>query len=599
MAYADRRYVSDYFPSQTMLARLTALCTYLSSYGISVDPSNITGPTLEARAYDKVLLSEVLSDTAKMAGDLVWEIKDDLLRMYEQASAPSAPFDLIDGDGNYFGDIQVETERTNYRNRVIVKAGSAKTVEKTDTFTADGTHAGYTLTYTMVYTPYVGRGYVTRIGTEFETLGLSGSGARWLYDPTFNTITRVVPGTTTPAPAANGDSIAITYDAQFPIYVSAFDGAEETANGIWEALIVREDIFDIDEAQAVADAELALGLLTTQTLRYSTRRPGLRPGMAQRIQSSDRNVDVVAIITEIAISTEMPNQSLVYAVTAIASGALLSWQNLDQSASNGSPSLLGGGGSIGGTVSLGKFTGDLPVVDGLPGSSTYGTSDRSGPGATWNRFGESVFGGGHGWSAIIGQDGLARWWGVGNMNIGEWAFKVYANPGGPDFALCPPSGTSKTHTLGLNASSATRWKALYIARGAIFEGGSSVALGSYADVSYASGNFTGSGTITWTVDSGDQSVFRYERRGNTVHFQIAIRASSVSGTGNTLKIALPFTAAAKVDTTCAALDALTEKRAYVSVAASAAIAEFTLASGANWAASTNQTYLFAEFDMPV
>lgn len=529
MGYADRRYVSDYFPSQTMLARLTAICTtYLSAYGISVDGGNITGPTLEARAYDHVRLSDVLSDVAKMSGDLVWEIDESLvLRMYEQSGGSPAPFNIIDGDGNNFGDITVETARTNYHNRVIVKAGTAKTVEKTDTFTADGVHAGYTLTYQMVYTPFVGRGYVTRNGTEFEALDLAGSGARWIYDPTFNTITRVVPGTATPAPAPSTQPIVIVYDAQFPIYVSAFDGAEETAHGIWEALIEREDVFDVTEAQAIADQELALGLLTTQTIRYTTRLPGLRPGMVQTIQVADRDIDAIAIITEIAISTEMEAQSLVYAVTAMVTGALQSWQSAYQD--DGGQSLAGGGGVVGGSISNGGFSGELPIVDALPESTNYAISSRSGPGITFNRLKSLTYGGGYGWGVTIGQDALGRWFGLGNANSDEWAFKIYASLAGADFALCPPAGGSLTHVLGYPASSATRWKALHIQRAAIFESGASVGLGDWT--TYSPSLVAAGGTPA--VGTGGSISGRYTRIGKTslVYAKVTLGTGFSFGTG--------------------------------------------------------------------
>lgn len=538
MGIPDRRYVVDFFPSQSMLARITALCTtYLTAYGITVDSGNITGPTLDARAYDHVRLSDVFSDVAKMSGDLVWEIDENLIfRMYEQSSGAPAPFNIIDGDGNYFGDIQVQTERTSYRNRVIVKAGTSTKVPKTDTFTSDGVHAGYTLRYPMVYVPNVGYGYVTRNGTEFETLDLAGSGARWIYDPTFNTITRVVPGTATPAPAPSTQPIVIVYDAQFPIYVSAFDGAEETAHGIWEALIEREDVFDIDAAQAIADQELALGLLSTQTIRYTTRRPGLRPGMVQTIQAADRNLNTIGIITEIAISTEMESQGLIYAVTVMSTGVLRSWQSFYQNGN--SPSLLaGGGGAIAVSASNFGFYGELPIVDGLSDTSAYAISARSGPGFTQNRRQDAGYGGGYAWSGVIGQDGFARWWGLGCANKDEWAFKVYADPGGgADFALCPPASTSQVHELGSDASSALRWKALRIARAKIFEGGASAALGDWT--TYTPSLVAAGGSPA--VGSGGSIAGRYTRIGKTsiVYAKVTLGTGFSFGTG-AMGVSLP------------------------------------------------------------
>jgi len=58
-------------------------------------------------------------------------------------------------------------------------------------------------------------------------------------------------------------------------------------------------------------------------------------------------------------------------------------------------------------------------------------------------------------------------------------------------------------------------------------------------VAFSAGNFTGSGTITWTVASGDQQTYAYTVKGKSVTLSWFINTSTVSGTGVELRIAIP------------------------------------------------------------
>ncbi len=64
--------------------------------------------------------------------------------------------------------------------------------------------------------------------------------------------------------------------------------------------------------------------------------------------------------------------------------------------------------------------------------------------------------------------------------------------------------------------------------------------GAYISVPYASGNFTGSGSMTWTVESGDNAYVKYKQMGRTVVVKASIITSTVGGAaGSGLRIAAP------------------------------------------------------------
>lgn len=62
----------------------------------------------------------------------------------------------------------------------------------------------------------------------------------------------------------------------------------------------------------------------------------------------------------------------------------------------------------------------------------------------------------------------------------------------------------------------------------------------WINIPYDAANFTGNGTITWTVDAGDQTDFSYKIvDGNLVILNIRVENTDLSGAGNILSITLP------------------------------------------------------------
>jgi hypothetical protein len=57
--------------------------------------------------------------------------------------------------------------------------------------------------------------------------------------------------------------------------------------------------------------------------------------------------------------------------------------------------------------------------------------------------------------------------------------------------------------------------------------------GSFITPTFAAGNFTATGSMTWTVDSGDVSACRYLLSGKTLIFSFTILTSTLGGTTNT------------------------------------------------------------------
>lgn len=129
------------------------------------------------------------------------------------------------------------------------------------------------------------------------------------------------------------------------------------------------------------------------------------------------------------------------------------------------------------------------------------------------------------------------------------------------------------------------------------------ALGDWAAVPYAATDFTGSGTMLWTVEAADAQVRRFTVIGHTLHYNLALAATSVGGTvSNELRVALPagFTIAALSNQLCLRNDAGTGN--LVGLATCVAGDRFVrcqLPTGANWTAAINSTSIYATLTIEV
>jgi hypothetical protein len=121
--------------------------------------------------------------------------------------------------------------------------------------------------------------------------------------------------------------------------------------------------------------------------------------------------------------------------------------------------------------------------------------------------------------------------------------------------------------------------------------------GVWTDVAFNAANFTASGTMAWTVASGDQNTYTYMLIGNTMFLSFKISTSTVvAPLSTTLRLAIPGGYVVATDyTTSGGLDY--NQGAWLKGCCEVASGEayvrlFTQGFGsANWAASTDLTYL--------
>lgn len=383
--YAERRVIDDGgFPAgwtleQTLnglaLDGVGGLISWFldpTDFGVTIDPAQVTGPTLPEMVYKYMTLTEVFNELATLTGKygdpFVWEIDAfKVLRMY-QPSTEAAPFDITEGDGNVIGDLTVESSRDKYANRIYLKVPSKSETARVETFTGDGVTTTFTPTYTITKT----YGTVGVTSNPNETLNFTGDAdpAAWTYDAGTNSITR-----TLGAPGV-GEVVTFKFDGVFNGSAMAQDAAAITADGIWERVVSRDDVPDGTTAQALADAALAEALTIPQTIKYKTFQTGIKPGQTQHITFPMRDLDVDAIVTDVSISDYGRGGARLLRSVTLTTGAAIkeNWRGGIRKAFSDKS---GGGSSAGATAGAGTPTkagvarGGYRVYFTTPGSHTY------------------------------------------------------------------------------------------------------------------------------------------------------------------------------------------------------------------------------------
>lgn len=128
-------------------------------------------------------------------------------------------------------------------------------------------------------------------------------------------------------------------------------------------------------------------------------------------------------------------------------------------------------------------------------------------------------------------------------------------------------------------------------------------LGAWITPTYSAGNFTGSGSMTWTVASGDVATYAYNIIGKMMTVIFALETTSVTGTpGTYLQIAIPASKTATKQTANACgvvIDNNTRKTGIMDVLANGTIIRVYLTDTANWASSTDLTYVIGQITFEI
>lgn len=307
---AERVYVTETIAEGTSLeAFLTTLVdNWLDQFGVTLHPSQVTGPSLPALTFDRKRASEVLQALSDATGFLSRIDYDLQLRMWEEGELV-APFDIdeFDDPPRWTGDVEVETILgDDYANRVHVVMEPVSEVGRAERFTGDGVTSTFTLQYTL--TRHYGIIHIYQLDgitpAGGETFGIPPEGPiQWAYDPVTNTITK------TDGPTSALGIYELRFDGTFEASAVAEDAGEIAANGLYEHVERRTDITSEASAQDLADSLLAERLgAGDQVVVYESRytAPGLRAGQQQQLTATARDISGDFIIRDLRVRAEVP-----------------------------------------------------------------------------------------------------------------------------------------------------------------------------------------------------------------------------------------------------------------------------------------------------
>jgi hypothetical protein len=137
----------------------------------------------------------------------------------------------------------------------------------------------------------------------------------------------------------------------------------------------------------------------------------------------------------------------------------------------------------------------------------------------------------------------------------------------------------------------------------LFERNRGTAVGEWDTVTFAAGNFTGTGAQTWTLTSPDQADFKYTLVGKTMTVKFQLATTSVGGVAATgLQILIPggFVAASVAYNAAALIldnGVLTPGRLSVAAAGTKILVERS--DTAVWTAAANTTYVYGQITIEV
>jgi hypothetical protein len=312
--YPERRYVNETLASGSLKSVLTTLvATYLSDYGVTLHGSQATGPAIPETICLWRPLTEVLNElsvvTGKYGEPYVWKVDDFKVLRMAQPSSAAAPFNITAGDKLVIGDVTVEQTRDQYANRIIIKVPGKSELEHVETFTGDGSTTSFTpSTGWSVLKTY---GYIAVDGTNFETMGPTGDpdNPTWEIDSS-GTITRI------DGAPNDGSIVTFRFDGEYSGEAVAEDSGEISANGLWERVVLVEEVPPGETAQTLAEGYLAQALDTPKVIRYKTFEAGLAPQQTQTVTLAGRNLSAVsAVVTDVNITDHGPHGRLIRSVT--------------------------------------------------------------------------------------------------------------------------------------------------------------------------------------------------------------------------------------------------------------------------------------------
>jgi len=285
-----------------------------------IDTSNVKdGPEIEKFVFNYVPASQAFDDIADLTG-YVWYIDYEKKLYFTPRDKYEAPI-VIGGKTQNWRNMKITESRDLYRNRQIVRAGTALTDPRIDTVVAAEADQK------LFEVPFpVGTASAVTVNSVAKTLGVNGlhEGRDFYWSYGSNVLTaEIAPGV--------GAVIALTYQGMFQILVDERIDAEilarralEGGTGVYEAIADDPAINMQPVAVQKALAYLRKHGVIPQTVRFETDCPGLRPGQLITIKFVSAGLNDYYLIESVNMR-DLQGRINRYQVSAVSGDALGGW----------------------------------------------------------------------------------------------------------------------------------------------------------------------------------------------------------------------------------------------------------------------------------
>jgi hypothetical protein len=327
-AIADRHHVARVYEvvGQTMGDIVIDIVTKdLAGEGITTAYVQ-DGPLIEKAVFNYQTVAEAFNNLAELTG-YSWYIDYNKVLHFFARETNAAPFGLSDSSSN-FRNLTVKRNRSQYRNKQIVRAGYDLTDSRTETFKGDGETRSWPLKFPVGVQPTA-----ISVGGVPKTIGIGGvdSGKDFYWNKGDPLIKQDDSGTK----LTSANIVSVTYQGMFPIVVTAQDDSaiaamqaqENGGTGVFEAVTDQPNIDSEEMATAAASGLLRKYGEIPEVVEFETDDDGLAAGQLLPINVTDHGLAGSYLIDNVRAS-DRDGRTLVYRVKALSGESFGGWEAL-------------------------------------------------------------------------------------------------------------------------------------------------------------------------------------------------------------------------------------------------------------------------------
>lgn len=324
-ALLDNRLVARSYetPGQTLRDIVTdIIANEYPSDGINTD-NVATGPEIEPIKFNYDKASECFDDLAELTGYTYWIDPYKNLYFVDRATLLS-PVNFLESVANW-QKVTVERTRETYRNRQFIKAGLGLTPLRTEYFVGDGTRKSFTLAYPAGKEPSP-----ITVGGVSKTVGIREveSGKNWYWQKN----SPVVNQDDGDSAVTAGTQVAVTYQGQYPILVSAQSDPGvadrvliEGGSGFYDSIEDQPNIDTVEAAQERASGLLRKFGRIPQKATITHLTAGCRAGQLATVTIPTHNLTGQWLIESVSLR-DYNGQRVQYVLKLLDGEAVGGWQ---------------------------------------------------------------------------------------------------------------------------------------------------------------------------------------------------------------------------------------------------------------------------------